>query len=66
MVRIERIIDRAHQVERILADLDVVRREEFEAVKDMARLARQENEELKARIAALETRAGIGGGRENP
>lgn len=42
------------QAERILRDLDVVSREEFEAVKDMARLAREENEALKARIAALE------------
>jgi BMFP domain-containing protein YqiC len=44
------------QAERILRDLAVVQREEFEAVKDMARLAREENEELKARIAALEAR----------
>ena len=43
-----------HQAERILGDLDVVKREEFEAVKEMARLAREENEALKARIAALE------------
>src|SRR5271170_3320723 len=42
------------QAERILRDLDIVQREEFEAVKDMARLAREENEALKARIAALE------------
>jgi hypothetical protein len=42
------------QAERILRDLDMVQREEFEAVKDMARLAREENEALKARIAALE------------
>ena len=42
------------QAERILRDLDVVSREEFDAVKEMARLAREENEELKARIAALE------------
>jgi BMFP domain-containing protein YqiC len=46
------------QAERILGELDVVRREEFEAVKDMARLAREENETLKARIAALEARLG--------
>ena len=45
-----------HQAERILGDLDVVKREEFEAVKEMARLAREENEALKARIAALEAR----------
>jgi hypothetical protein len=43
-----------HQAERILADLDLVKREEFEAVKDMARLAREENEALKARIETLE------------
>ena len=46
------------QAERILADLDVVRREEFEAVKEMARLAREENEALKGRLAALEGRMG--------
>jgi BMFP domain-containing protein YqiC len=43
-----------NQAERVLHDLDVVRREEFEAVKDMARLAREETEALKARVAALE------------
>ena len=45
------------QAERILRDLDVVQREEFEAVKEMARLAREENEALKARIEALEARS---------
>ena len=45
------------QAERILSDLDVVKREEFEAVKEMARLAREENEALKARISALEAKA---------
>jgi BMFP domain-containing protein YqiC len=44
------------QAERMLRDLDVVQREEFEAVKEMARLAREENEVLKARIAALEAK----------
>jgi BMFP domain-containing protein YqiC len=47
------------QAERWLRDLDLVKREEFEAVKDMARLAREENEALKARIAVLEAKAGI-------
>jgi BMFP domain-containing protein YqiC len=46
------------QAEKILRDLDIVKREEFEAVKDMARLAREENEALKARIAALEAKLG--------
>lgn len=50
------------QAERILRDLDVVRREEFEAVKEMARLAREENEALKARIEALEGKSGSSGG----
>lgn len=45
------------QAERILRELDVVPREEFEAVKEMARLAREENEALKARIEALEAKA---------
>ena len=45
------------QAERILRDLDVVQREEFEAVKEMARLAREENEALKARLDALEGKA---------
>jgi len=36
--------------------LDFVSREEFDAVKDMAAKAREEAEELKARIAALEAR----------
>lgn len=42
------------QGERILKDMDVVRREEFEVVKAMAEKARAENERLEARIAALE------------
>ena len=45
-----------NQADRVLRDLDLVRREEFEAVKEMARLAREENEALQARIAALEAR----------
>jgi BMFP domain-containing protein YqiC len=48
------------QAERILRELDVVQREDFEAVKEMARLAREENEALKARIAALEAKLGSG------
>ena len=50
------------QAERILRDLDVVQREEFEAVKEMSRLAREENEALKARIAALEAKLGTTAG----
>jgi BMFP domain-containing protein YqiC len=46
------------QAEKFLRDMDVVRREEFEAVKEMARLAREENEHLKGRLEALEARLG--------
>jgi hypothetical protein len=49
-----------NQAARILNELDVVRRDDFEAVKDMARLAREENEALKARVAALEAALGKG------
>jgi BMFP domain-containing protein YqiC len=45
------------QAERILRDLDVVSREEFEAVRDMAQKAREENEALSERLRLLESRA---------
>jgi BMFP domain-containing protein YqiC len=44
------------QIERILREFDVVQREEFDAVKEMARLAREENEALKARLDTLENK----------
>ena len=44
------------QLERLMAGMDLVSREEFEAVRDMASRARDENEKLAARIAALEAR----------
>ena len=43
-------------IDRWLADRDFVTREEFDAVRAMAQKAREENEALKARIAALEAR----------
>lgn len=46
------------QFQRLLADMDFVPREEFEAVKDLARAAREENDALKKRIEALEARIG--------
>jgi BMFP domain-containing protein YqiC len=52
------------QIERLLRDTDVVTREEFEAVREMAVLARDENDALKARIEALEAK--LGGGAEKP
>lgn len=42
------------QAERILRDMDVVTREEFEAAKDMAAKAREENDRLAARLAEVE------------
>lgn len=42
------------QMERLLRDADVVSREDFEAVRAMAIAARDENEKLSARLAALE------------
>lgn len=44
------------QAERLLRDMDVVPREEFEVVRAMARKAREENEALAARLDALEAR----------
>ncbi len=46
------------QMERMMAGMDIVSREDFEAVKEMAARARDENEKLAARIAALEARLG--------
>ncbi|KFC74627.1 hypothetical protein FG93_01058 [Bosea sp. LC85] len=42
------------QIDRLLREIDVVTREEFEAVREMAVLAREENDKLAARLAALE------------
>ena len=42
------------QAERWLNSMDLVKREEFEAVREMAVKAREENDALAARIAVLE------------
>ena len=42
------------QFERVLANMDMVTREEFDVVKAMAQAARTENEELRSRLDALE------------
>ncbi len=42
--------------EKLIADMDLVQRDEFEAVKAMAAKARGENERLAKRVAALERR----------
>jgi BMFP domain-containing protein YqiC len=49
------------QMERVLNNMELVKREEFEAVKAMAAKAREENEALSARIASLEAKLGSGG-----
>ena len=54
------------QAERIMRELDLVRREDFEAVKEMARIAREDNEALKARVAALEAALGIAPAQASP
>ena len=46
------------QAEKFLRDMNVVTREDFEAVREMAQKARIENEALAARIAALEAALG--------
>lgn len=43
-------------MDRWLADRDFVTREEFDAVRAMAQKAREENEALKVRLDALETK----------
>ena len=44
------------QVERVLNNINVVKREEFDVVRDMAEKARAENERLEKRIAELESK----------
>jgi BMFP domain-containing protein YqiC len=48
------------QFERVLGRMNLVRREEFDAVQAMAAKARTEQEALAARVAELEARLGIG------
>jgi len=49
------------RMERMIAKLDFVPREEFDAVKAMAAKARSENDKLSARVASLEEKLGITG-----
>ncbi|MCH9807945.1 MAG: accessory factor UbiK family protein [Alphaproteobacteria bacterium] len=50
------------QGEKFLRDMDVVSREDFEAVRAMAEKAREQNESLESRVAALEAEIkGMGG-----
>ena len=45
-------------IDRWLAERDFVTREEFEAVREMALIAREENDKLAARLKALEEKLG--------
>jgi BMFP domain-containing protein YqiC len=50
------------QMERFVADMDLVKREDFDVVREMASKARVENEKLAQRVADLEARLGALGG----
>ena len=43
-----------HQIDKMLSGMDLVTRDEFDTVKAMATRAREENEELEARLQSLE------------
>ena len=45
-----------HQMLRLLDGMDLVRREEFDAVREMAIRAREENDRLAERLADLEAK----------
>ena len=48
------------RIEKMIADLDFVPRDEFDAVKAMAAKARTDNEKLAGRVAELEAKLGMG------
>lgn len=55
------------QAEKFVNDMDLVKREDFDAVREMASRAREENAALTARLAALETElAGLRSGSPAP
>lgn len=47
------------QAERILNSMDIVQREEFDAMREIALKARAENKKLAARVAELEAKLGL-------
>lgn len=53
------------QIERFLGDMDLVTRDEFDAVKAMAVAARDENDALAKRLQVLEAKLGIEAGTED-
>lgn len=54
------------QVDRVLSRMNLVRREEFDAVQAMAAKARREQETLAARLAAVEAKLGVAAGKTAP
>ena len=44
-----------HQIDKMVSDMNLITRDEFDAVRAMAIHAREENEKLEARLKALET-----------
>ena len=54
------------QAKKVLRDLDVVQREEFDAMKAMAQKAREENERLEKRISKMEAELNRIGGKGQP
>lgn len=54
------------QAEKVLRDLDIVQREEFDAMKAMAQKAREENVRLEKRIVELEGELNRMGGGSRP
>jgi BMFP domain-containing protein YqiC len=54
------------QAEKLLNSMEIVQREEFEAVREMAVKARAENKALAARLEQLEARLGRAGGAAEP
>jgi BMFP domain-containing protein YqiC len=54
------------QLERVLAGMDLVSRDEFEAVKAMAAKARSEQEDLAQRVAELESKLAARAARDRP
>jgi BMFP domain-containing protein YqiC len=48
-----------HQAERLFADMDFVKRDVFDVVREMAQKARAENEALSARVAELEAKLAV-------
>ncbi|MCX5481166.1 accessory factor UbiK family protein [Kaistia geumhonensis] len=48
-----------HQAERFMSEMDFVKREDFDVVREMAAKARAENDALAARVAALEAKLAL-------